>query len=109
MSDLKSIVDEIRVELIEKSNREYGEHSKEYLKSPFQFYGVRVPELRKIAKKYKDISFDETKALFEYFWASNFHEERLLAIYLLINKQKEYDIIIAWFSKEILISINRED
>lgn len=94
MNDLNGIVGEIRKELIEKSDRNYGEHSKKYLKSPFQFYGVKVPELRKIAKKYKFLDLEETKAIFDYFWKTDFHEEKLIAIFLLLNKEKEFDMSI---------------
>ncbi len=48
------------------------------------FIGVYVPDIRKIAKKYLDISLDDLLFLL----SSKIHEERLLAIILLVNKYK---------------------
>ncbi len=53
---------------------EYGEGDK--------FLGIRVPVLRKQAKKYKDIALEEIQCLLK----SSFHEERLCALFLLIQK-----------------------
>ncbi|WP_018154627.1 DNA alkylation repair protein [Methanothermococcus thermolithotrophicus] len=56
---------------------EYGEKDK--------FLGVRVPNLRKIAKKYKNIDYDNILELLK----SEFHEERLTALFILIHKFKK--------------------
>ena len=48
------------------------------------FLGVQVPEIRKIAKENYDISIEETLKLL----TSKIHEERLIALYFLINKYK---------------------
>ncbi|HLC96985.1 MAG TPA: DNA alkylation repair protein [Candidatus Nanoarchaeia archaeon] len=45
------------------------------------FLGVTVPESRKIAQKYGDLSFPDVKALLD----SKIHEERLVAILLLVH------------------------
>lgn len=59
---------------------QYGEGDK--------FMGVVVPDTRKVAKKYKDISFDElTRLLY-----SDYHECRLCALLILVEvfkKEKE--------------------
>lgn len=47
-----------------------------------RFIGVTVPELRKIAKTFKETSREDTFALL----VSPIHEERLLALYLLIHQ-----------------------
>lgn len=57
------------------------------------FLGVMVPQSRSIAKKYQDLPEDEIKQLLQ----SKIHEERLIALFILINnfqkgeqkKQKE--------------------
>jgi len=45
------------------------------------FIGVRVPVLRKLAAEYSDLPFEETVRLLR----SNIHEERLLALLLLVR------------------------
>ena len=46
------------------------------------FIGVKVPEIRKVAKEYKNISLKETVSILR----SEIHEERLLAIVILTTK-----------------------
>jgi len=83
--------EEIINKLQEKSNKELAVRYKSYLKSPFEFYGLRVPELRKIAKEYKNLELSEVYDLFNKLWNSNFHEERSIAIFLLSLKEKYFD------------------
>ena len=45
------------------------------------FLGLRVPEVRKLTKKYKNISIEETSG----FLKSKFHEERLFALIALVE------------------------
>ncbi len=46
------------------------------------FVGVKVPELRKLAKEYQEITVKEVKLLLR----SAIHEERLLALFILVRK-----------------------
>jgi len=46
------------------------------------FVGVKVPELRKLAKEYQKITVKEVKQLLR----SAIHEERLLALFILVRK-----------------------
>lgn len=55
---------------------EYGEGDK--------FVGVRVPDLRKIAKQFSELSFEELEKLI----SSKVHEERLVAILILVHHSK---------------------
>jgi 3-methyladenine DNA glycosylase AlkD len=48
------------------------------------FLGIKVPEQRKIAKKYKDLSLDEIKELL----SSKIHEHRLTSLFILVNQYK---------------------
>ncbi len=58
---------------------EYGEND--------NFRGIKVPEIRKLAKKHKDISLTDTKDLLH----SKFHEDRLLALFILVMKYQKAD------------------
>ena len=49
------------------------------------FLGIKVPELRKVAKEYQDIPVGAAAGLLSSPW----HEERLLALFILIHKYKK--------------------
>jgi 3-methyladenine DNA glycosylase AlkD len=51
------------------------------------FIGVTVPKLRRLAKQYKSIDFDEINKLLH----STIHEERLLSLFLLIYRFSKGD------------------
>ena len=80
-------VPNLQNELRRLSNKEIAEHSQRFFKTGRgeygegdRFLGIRVPVLRKIAKKYRGISVDECYQLLK----SQFHEERLLALLILV-------------------------
>ena len=58
---------------------EYGEGDK--------FLGIRVPNIREVAKRFKELSLDETEQLLQ----SKYHEERLCALIILSNRSKKAD------------------
>lgn len=49
--------------------------------------GIKVPDSRKLAKKYKDLSRNEITQLL----TSKFHEERLIALFILVLQYKKGD------------------
>lgn len=51
------------------------------------FYGLTVPESRKIAIKYKDLPFNEITLLLK----SKIHEERLIALLILVHNYQKGD------------------
>ena len=78
----------IRDELRRLGNKEVAENSQKFFKTGKgqygegdRFLGIRVPVLRKLAKKYRGISIDETSLLLK----SEFHEERMLSLFILID------------------------
>lgn len=78
----------IQNELKQLSNKRIAEHSQKFFKTGKgeygegdKFLGIRVPLLRQLAKKHKDISIKEASLLLK----SQFHEERLLSLFLLIG------------------------
>lgn len=58
---------------------EYGEGDK--------FLGIRVPKVRGIARKFKQLSLKKTVQLLH----SDYHEERLCALIILVNQAKKAD------------------
>ncbi len=87
---------EIRKRLNELKNEEKAIRIKKYLKSPYEFYGINIPELRKISKDYKNLEFDNFLSLFNKLFESNNHEEMSIALFLMehyFNKSPEK----SWF------------
>jgi len=85
-------INEIRKELQSNANPTLAVNYKRYLKSQYNFYGLRVPMLRKIAKKYKNMSIYDAMNLFEELWNSGNHEEMNLGIFLLQNYKKQFNL-----------------
>jgi 3-methyladenine DNA glycosylase AlkD len=52
-----------------------------------RFRGIRVPMLRKLAREYKDVDIQEATELLR----SRFHEDRLLALFLLVRLYAKAD------------------
>ncbi len=78
-----SIQDELR----QLANKKIAEHSQRFFKTGRgqygegdRFLGIRVPALRKMARQHREISVEEASRLLK----SHFHEERLLALFLLV-------------------------
>ncbi len=51
------------------------------------FAGIKVPVSRKIARQFKDLSLNELSILIK----SKIHEERLIALFILVDKMKKAD------------------
>jgi 3-methyladenine DNA glycosylase AlkD len=83
---------EIRERLAKLARVRKAQHSKQYLKSPYSFYGIPVPELRKIAKEFKQPGIKAAYQLFDQLWLSGNHEEMSLALFILENYRKFYDL-----------------
>ena len=76
-------IEKIHEELLRSGNKERAANEKRYLKSPYSFYGIRVPDIRKLTKNYQDIDFNSAVDLFNKLWSSGNHEEMSLALFLL--------------------------
>lgn len=81
-------------ELFSAANKEIAEHSSRFFKTGpgeygegDQFLGIRVPEQRKIARKYHNLPLDEVQTLLE----SKYHEVRLTGLFVLVYKYKKAD------------------
>ncbi|MFK7815754.1 MAG: DNA alkylation repair protein [Gammaproteobacteria bacterium] len=80
--------------LREVADPKYAIHSQRFFKTGQgeygegdEFLGIRVPILRKHAKQFGDLSLTETKKLLR----SNYHEERLCALFILVHKYTSSD------------------
>jgi len=78
----------IHNDLMLLANKEIAEHSQRFFKTGKGeygesdiFLGIRVPVLRKLVNKYRGISLEEVSKLLH----SIFHEERLLAVLMLVQ------------------------
>ena len=83
----ESMIHDCLVDLKGQGDPERAKQQKRYLKSPFQFYGVRKPLLNTWAKKIKnlnrDISQEKLIQICKDLWNSDFHDHKTLAIELL--------------------------
>ena len=84
----------IHNDLLQLANEQIAEHSQRFFKTGKGeygegdiFLGIRVPLLRRLVKKYGGISIAEVRKLLH----SKFHEERLLAVLMLVQLFKSGD------------------
>ncbi|MBN2396406.1 MAG: DNA alkylation repair protein, partial [Candidatus Atribacteria bacterium] len=84
----------IKEEFQKLSSLKRANHSQKYFKTGKGeygegdiFLGLRVPDVRKIARKYRTISIEIASE----FLQSPFHEERLFALIVLVNHFKKAD------------------
>jgi 3-methyladenine DNA glycosylase AlkD len=84
---------EIKRQLKKLSDKKFAEDIKKYIKSSHDFYGVRVPELRVLAKKlHSEQDLKKFYRVFNKLWKSKYHEEMSLAIYTLELYQKDFNL-----------------
>ena len=79
-----TILKEIQEILQKKSSKKVCESFKKFIPSSQNVYGVKVPELNELAKKYKNDGFN----LIELLWQSGAFEEKLLAVKILVKVSK---------------------
>jgi 3-methyladenine DNA glycosylase AlkD len=94
--ELKKLADPKRAEILQKffktGKGEYGEGD--------IFIGVTVPKIREIAKKYSSIDLKQLEGLIK----SKIHEERLLALLILVDKYETTNhkkIVLHFYIKNI--------
>src|SRR3989344_9001716 len=100
----------LKRELKKLGNKQFAEDIKKYIKSPYEFYGIRVPEIRILAKRlYEEHSLKEFYNIFNRLWKSGYHEEMSLALYTLQLYEKDFDINTFYFLKPKLNDIKSWD
>lgn len=89
-----TLLREIQQETRRLADKDIAQHSRRFFKTGKgeygagdRFLGIRVPVLRKLARKYRGLDLVETERLLQ----SHYHEERLLALILLVNRYKKSD------------------
>ncbi len=89
---MKEEIEEIREQLKSISKPEKAEFIKRYLKSPYSFYGICTPDSRNLAKGYRNRNMYEVYNLFDELWNSGNHEEMSLAIHIIQQYRKNFNI-----------------
>ncbi|MCH8021901.1 DNA alkylation repair protein [candidate division KSB1 bacterium] len=91
---MKISLKEVRAHMQELSNPKIAEHSLRFFKTgPGEygegdvFLGIRVPVTRKVARKFRELPLEQVLKLLK----SKFHEERLLALFMLVALFKKGD------------------
>ncbi len=83
----------LKRQLKKLSNKQFSEDIKKYIKSPYEFYGVKVPELRTLARRlHEEHELKEFYRVFNKLWNSGYHEEMSLAIYALQLYKEEFNL-----------------
>ncbi len=85
---------DVKAHMLELSNPKIAEHSLRFFKTgPGEygegdvFLGIRVPVTRKVARKFRELPLEQVLKLLK----SKFHEERLLALFMLVALFKKGD------------------
>lgn len=103
---MKAAIQSIRQDVRAMGDKAIAAHSQQYFKTGKggygegdRFLGIRVPALRKLARKYKGIGTADAADLLR----SRYHEERLLALLILVeiynkadakNQKRVYDLYL---------------
>lgn len=101
---------EVKRQLKKLSDKHFAENIKRYIKSPYEFYGIHVPEIRTMAKHlYDEHELKDFYRVFNRLWNSGYHEEMSLALYTLQLYEKEFDLTTFQFLKPKLEDIKSWD
>lgn len=86
------MIDELQAEMLQLSDPQVAMHSTRFFKTNKgeygegdKFLGISVPQIRLAAKKYGNLQLSEAQILIKSEW----HEERLLTLIILINQFKK--------------------
>jgi len=88
-------IETIRQKMRQLADARKAETVKRYMKSNYAFYGISVPNLRKIAKETAQnsgLSIYDIYNLFDELWNSGNHEEMSVAAFLLQNFKKDMNM-----------------
>lgn len=87
MEDIEKNLNSLRQKLLMLKNTSKAEKEKNYLKSPYKFYGVSVWDINIIVKDFRNknpiLEKDKLFRLVQKLWCGEYHEEKTLALKLL--------------------------
>lgn len=82
----------VRKRLRRLDNKNFIDDVKTYIKTTHDFFGIKVPELRVLAKRlHKEHSLKDFYKVFNKLWKSGYHEQTSLAIYTLELYKDDFD------------------
>ncbi len=91
--DILQEIDFFKAQFAAVSDPKRAESEKKYLRSTMKFYGTGMPKLREISKAWykahKNEPLAEVFQLAETLWNSDWHEEKVMGLSLLIQRGKE--------------------
>ena len=89
----------IQKEIRKHSSMQYAQKCKRFFKTGYGeyghgdfFLGVKSPFIRKLAKTHTELELKDLKVLIK----SKYHEERLLALIILVNKYSKASFLLAF-------------
>jgi len=89
---MKEEAEEIRQRLKEKARPEKVFFLKRVLATPFEVIGITTPDSRNIAKDYKNLEIYDLYNLFDELFSSKIHEEKSIAIHILQQYKKSFNL-----------------
>jgi 3-methyladenine DNA glycosylase AlkD len=108
--DIKTELNYFRQQLQAQADPTRAEGEKRYLKSDLKFYGLSVPRLEKLIKawlkEHADTPIDELVTLAEKLWESDYHEEKSLAVFMLVHRAKKLTLAHMPFIEKMMHEVN---
>jgi 3-methyladenine DNA glycosylase AlkD len=108
----ESMIEELKRELLSLANPKRAVIMQRYFKTGRgqygegdEFLGISMPDARKVANKYSHITLDEVRMLLH----SKIHEERMVAVLILLVKCKDDPSGIAKFNVKYMKHVNNWD
>ena len=104
--DAVKAADELAADLESLGSDDRAVNEKRYLKSELRHYGVSVPVIRKMARRFarsrKDVSKSEIAKLVEELWAREVYELRKLAVNILAARVADFGVCDMEFIEALL-------
>ena len=104
--DVVALADQLATELEASGSDERAVNEKRYLKSDLHHYGVSVPVIRKLARRFareqKDVSKAELIGLTDELWQRDVYELRKLAVNILVARVEVFDAGDVGFVEDLL-------